>query len=84
MDLSTGAILATVPEVTGTDIEAFNPMCAAGIPARAIREQQRRAMPWDEGQPQVFPALGVFAAPTGPQQIATLVGVECSGGMAMA
>jgi hypothetical protein len=77
MDLSNGHILATFP-ITGTDIEAFNPNVRrwyTGSSANTISSVD--ACPKDTTNS--FPVVGVFAAPTGHQQIATLVGVECSG-----
>jgi hypothetical protein len=78
MDLSTGTILATFPAITGTDIEAFNPNVRrwyTGSSSNTISSV-------DECPKDItnsFPVLGVFAAPTNQDQIATLVGVECSG-----
>jgi hypothetical protein len=77
MDLSNGNILATFP-VTGTDIEAFNPNVR-----RWYTGSSSNTIPSVDACPQdttgSFPVLGVFAAPTPQHQIATLVGVECSG-----
>jgi len=78
MDLSNGNILATFPEITGTDIEAFNPNVRrwyTGSSANTISSVDD--CPKDTTNS--FPVLGVFAAPPTRQQIATLVGVECSG-----
>ncbi len=80
MDLSTGTILSTFPEVTGTDIEAFNPNVRRWYTGSSNNANSNDGLcPGTKDSPQVFPVIGVFAAPTGPQQIATLVGVECSG-----
>src|SRR5262249_4394054 len=78
MDLNTGTILATFPAITGTDIEAFNPNVR-----RWYTGSSANTIPSVDACPQditnSFPVLGVFAAPTSQDQIATLVGVECSG-----
>jgi hypothetical protein len=80
MDLSTGTILATFPEVTGTDVEAFNPNVRRWYTGSSTNVNSNGGLcPGTKDSPQVFPVLGVFAAPTGQQPIATLVGVECSG-----
>jgi hypothetical protein len=78
MDLSNGHILATFPEITGTDIEAFNPNVRrwyTGSSANTISSVDT-CLKDTTGS---FPVLGVFAAPPTSPQIATLVGVECSG-----
>src|SRR5215813_1827525 len=78
MDLSNGNILATFPEITGTDIEAFNPNVRrwyTGSSANTISSVDN--CPKDVTNS--FPVVGVFAAPTSQPPIATLVGVECSG-----
>jgi hypothetical protein len=80
MDLSTGTVLATFPEVTGTDIEAFNPNVRRWYTGSSNNVNSNGGLcPGTHDTPQVFPVIGVFAAPTAPQQIATLVGVTCSG-----
>ena len=78
MDLRNGAILTTFPEVTGTDIEVFNPNVRRWYTASSSNTISGvDACPQDTTN--AFPVVGVFAAPRKPNQIATLVGVECSG-----
>jgi len=79
MDLRDGTILATFPEVTGTDIEAFNPNVRRWYTASSNNTNSGVACPGTKDSPQVFPAVGVFAAPTPQHQSVTLVGAECSG-----
>jgi hypothetical protein len=79
MDLRDGAILATFPGVTGTDIEAFNPNVRRWYTASSTNTNSGVACPGTKDSPQVFPVVGVFAAPTIDHPSVTLVGAECSG-----
>jgi hypothetical protein len=79
MDLDNGNILATFPAVTGTDIEAFNPNVRRWYTASSTNTNSGVPCPGTHDSPQVFPVVGVFAAPTGDDPSVMLVGVECSG-----
>jgi hypothetical protein len=79
MDLDNGDILDTFPEVTGTDIEAFNPNVRRWYTASSTNTNSGVACPGTADTAQVFPVVGVFAAPTRHDPSVTLVGTECSG-----
>jgi hypothetical protein len=82
MDLdNNGQILDTFPEVTGTDIEAFNPNVRRWYTASSTNTNSGvDTCPGSPATPTpVFPVVGVFAAPTRHDPSVTLVGVECSG-----
>jgi len=79
MDLSDGTILGTFPEVTGTDTEVFNPNVRRWYTASSNNTNSGVQCPGTHDSPQVFPVVGVFAAPTRDDPSVTLVGAECSG-----
>jgi hypothetical protein len=81
MDLdNNGKILDTFPGVTGTDIEAFNPNVRRWYTASSNNTNSGvDTCPGTHDSAQVFPVVGVFAAPTRHHPNVTLVGGECSG-----
>ncbi len=70
-------LLATFPGVTGTDTEYFNSNLRRWYTASSNNTNSGVSCPQDSTG--AFPVIGVFAAPTKKNQIATIVGAECSG-----
>jgi DNA-binding beta-propeller fold protein YncE len=80
MDLSGNmSLLDTFPGVTGTDTEYFNPNLRRWYTASSNNTNSGVQCPGNAANPQVFPVVGVFAAPRKLGEKATLVGAECSG-----
>ncbi len=79
MDLSSGAVLAQYPGVTGTDTLYFNPNLRRWYTGSSNNANSGVQCPGTADPTPVFPVVGVFAAPTQKNQIATIVGAECSG-----
>jgi hypothetical protein len=71
--------LTDFPGVTGTDTEYFNPNLRRWYTASSNNTSAVENCPANAATPSVTPVVGVFAAPRKPNQIATLVGAECSG-----
>lgn len=79
LDLSSGAVLTQYPGVTGTDTLYFNPNLRRWYTGSSNNVNSGVQCPGTADTPSVFPVVGVFAAPTKKNQIATIVGAECSG-----
>jgi DNA-binding beta-propeller fold protein YncE len=77
LDFATGNVLTQYPNVTGTDTLAFNPNLRRWYTASSNNTNSGVACPQDSTT--AFPVIGVFAAPTKKNQIAAIVGAECSG-----
>lgn len=79
MDLESGAILASFPQVTGTDTLYFNPNLRRWYTGSSNNVNSGVQCPGTADTPSVFPVVGVFAAHGKNKQKATVVGAECSG-----
>lgn len=77
LDFATGSVLAQFPGVTGTDTLAFNRNLRRWYTASSNNTNSGVLCPQDSTT--AFPVIGVFAAPKKKNQIATIVGAECSG-----
>jgi len=79
LDLSSGAVLNTFPGVTGTDTLYFNPNLRRWYTASSNNTNSGVLCPSTADTPPVFPVVGVFAAHRPPNNVATIVGADCSG-----
>ena len=79
MDLESGAILASFPQVTGSDHVRFNPNLRRWYTASSNNTNSGVQCPATADSPPVLPVVGVFQELGKDKQKATAVGAECSG-----
>ncbi|MDQ6664449.1 MAG: hypothetical protein M3Z23_08650 [Acidobacteriota bacterium] len=77
MDLKTGAVLKSFPDVTGTDLLLYNPNNRRFYTASSSNKSTTTGCPADGPTNPNYPVLGVFDALS--SSTGRLVGIACSG-----